>query len=49
MTGSAIVNWRGLCPQASGNGAPLNPYHTHAILVDNGKVAPEAWGAEIQL
>lgn len=34
---------------ASVTGAPLNPFHTHFVFVDSGKVAPEAWGKEISL
>ena len=33
----------------SATGAPLNPSHTHFVLVDDGKVAPAAWGGEIGL
>ena len=29
------------------NGAPLNPYHTHFLLVDDGTVGRDAWGSEI--
>jgi transient receptor potential cation channel subfamily M protein 2 len=36
-------------PPASGAGAPLNPHHTHFILVDNGKEGGAAWGSEISL
>ena len=32
---------------ADGNGAPLNPYHTHFVLVDNGVEGSGAWGSEI--
>ena len=34
---------------ATATGAPLNPSHTHFVLVDDGKVAPAAWGGEIGL
>jgi hypothetical protein len=38
------------CTEGAGaDGAPLNPYHTHFVFVDNGKVAPQAWGGEIGL
>ena len=35
--------------KATATGAPLNPYHTHFVFVDNGKAAPAAWGGEIGL
>ena len=35
--------------KATFTGAPLNPHHTHFVFVDNGKVAPAAWGGEIGL
>ena len=35
--------------KASGNGAPLNPDHTHFVLVDNGKEGGAAWGGEIKV
>ena len=31
----------------SAQGAPLNPHHTHFLLVDSGKSGGEAWGTEI--
>ena len=31
------------------NGANLEPNHSHFLLVDNGKRANRAWGAEIEL
>ena len=33
--------------RATATGAPLNPNHTHFVLVDDGSVAPKAWGKEI--
>ena len=33
----------------SGQGAPLNPYHTHFVFVDNGAECGKAWGSEINL
>lgn len=33
----------------SASGAPLNPHHTHFVLVDNGTVGSRAWGSEIHL
>ena len=35
--------------KADATGACLDPHHTHFVLVDNGKTAPAAWGAEIGL
>tara|TARA_B110001452_G_scaffold72343_2_gene58528 strand:- start:825 stop:2270 length:1446 start_codon:yes stop_codon:yes gene_type:complete len=35
--------------KASAKGAPLNPHHSHFVLVDSGKEAPAAWGSEIGL
>ena len=35
--------------RASGNGAPLNPDHTHFLLVDNGKRGGAAFGGEIKV
>lgn len=35
--------------KASAASAPLNPRHTHFVLVDSGQVAEEAWGDEIPL
>ena len=32
----------------SRNGAPLNPYHTHFLFVDNGRKGSAAWGSEIE-
>jgi len=34
---------------ANQNGAPLNPYHTHFVLVDNGEEGAAAFGSEIEL
>ena len=37
-----------VCTQKAGvDGAPLNPHHSHFVFVDNGKVAPAAWGGEV--
>ena len=34
---------------ADRNGAPLNPYHTHFIFVDNGVEGSSVWGSEIPM
>ncbi|KAL1504852.1 hypothetical protein AB1Y20_008623 [Prymnesium parvum] len=34
---------------ATKDGAPLNPDHTHFVLVDNGLEGGKAWGSEIRL
>ena len=34
---------------ADRNGAPLNPYHTHFVFVDNGMEGSAAWASEIPM
>lgn len=34
---------------ASEDGAPLNPYHTHFLLVDSGRSGKDAWQSEIKV
>ena len=46
---SHIANYPsvGLTPNRAG--APLNPHHTHFVLVDDGSEGPDSWGSEIGL
>tara|TARA_B110001452_G_scaffold21628_1_gene17351 strand:+ start:612 stop:4946 length:4335 start_codon:yes stop_codon:yes gene_type:complete len=46
---SQVANYPSVGLTASRAGVPLNPHHTHFVLVDDGREGAESWGTEIGL
>ena len=47
MDGEVLTYTKEIAGVPSANGAPLNPDHTHFLLIDSKAVGDKAWGTEI--
>ena len=47
--GEVLTYTKEVAGTPTAEGAPLNPDHTHFLLVDSNKVGHEAWGTEIEM